>query len=98
MYNRVYFIVEQLLLEYFTFHFFISRMIQPFLIGGILSYFNHNDPNNNDIQFAYICASGLMCNILISVFLYHYAQMENVHCGMKIRVGCCSLIFRKVSL
>ncbi|XP_008188570.1 multidrug resistance-associated protein 4 isoform X1 [Acyrthosiphon pisum] len=74
----------------------ILRVSQPLFIGGIISYFNPNDSDKVDLAYALICAFGLAFSIFISIILYHAAQIEILHCGMKIRVACCSIIYRKL--
>lgn len=49
-----------------------------------------------NLENALICAFGLIFSMFISICLYHSAQIEILHCGMKARVACCSIIYRKV--
>lgn len=77
----------------------LCRMSQPLLIGGLLSYFTPLDSEKSqsmDIKYAYMYASGLVINMLVSLILYHATQMQILHSGMKMRVACCSTIFYKV--
>jgi len=76
--------------------FFTHRVSQSLLIGGILSYFNSNGSNKTNLEYALICAFGLALSMFASIILYHSSQIEILHCGMKIRVACCSIIYRKV--
>lgn len=71
-------------------------MSQPLFIGGILSFFNVDDCAKSDLAHAYVYAFGLMLNMLITTILYHSTQIEMLHIGMKMRVACCSAIFKKV--
>lgn len=76
--------------------FFTHRPTQPLLIGGILSYFNSNSSEKANLEFALICAFGLALSMFASIILYHSSQIEILHSGMKIRVACCSIIYKKV--
>ncbi|XP_050059327.1 ATP-binding cassette sub-family C member 4-like isoform X1 [Aphis gossypii] len=73
----------------------ILKLTQPLLIGGILLYFNSDGSNKTNLENALLCAFGLIFSMFISIFLYHSAQIEILHCAMKARVACCSIIYRK---
>ncbi|KAF0746460.1 putative multidrug resistance-associated protein lethal(2)03659, partial [Aphis craccivora] len=73
----------------------VLRMSQPILIGGLLEYFNPDKSNTKDLNHAYYYASGLLLNMLANILLFHYSQMEMGRLGMKIRVACCSAIYKK---
>lgn len=74
-------------------------MTQPLLIGGLLSYYNPNLSNKaHNINEAYMYAILLVSNMLVTLVMYHAIQIEILHCGMKMRIACCSLIFKKVNM
>ncbi|XP_060872271.1 probable multidrug resistance-associated protein lethal(2)03659 isoform X2 [Metopolophium dirhodum] len=73
----------------------VLRMSQPILIGGLLEYFNPDKSNAKDLTRAYCYASGLLLNMLVNILLFHYSQMETGQLGMKLRVACCSAIYKK---
>eukprot|EP00102_Acyrthosiphon_pisum_P018651 XP_016655861.1 PREDICTED: probable multidrug resistance-associated protein lethal(2)03659 isoform X2 [Acyrthosiphon pisum] len=73
----------------------ILRMTQPLLIGGLLAYFNPGGSKTINTKHAYMYAFGLLLNILAYTVLFHYSQLEMLHIGMKIRVACCSTIYKK---
>ncbi|XP_027849228.2 ATP-binding cassette sub-family C member 4-like [Aphis gossypii] len=75
----------------------VLRMLQPLFIGGLLSYFNPNNLSNNthNIDYAYMYATFLSLNMLVTLVMYHAIQIEILHSGMKMRIACCSMIFKK---
>lgn len=48
------------------------------------------------IEEAYLYASGVLFCSVVNVTVMHPCMMAIMHLGMKIRVACCSLIYRKV--
>jgi len=68
------------------------------LIGRLVSYFNTKTQNETDLEHAYIYSACLTVNMLFLIVFFHSTQLEMVHYGMKMRIACCSVIFRKVSL
>ncbi|XP_026820606.1 multidrug resistance-associated protein 4-like isoform X2 [Rhopalosiphum maidis] len=73
----------------------IFKMFQPMLIGRLVSYFNTETQNETDLEHAYIYAACLTINMLFIIVFFHSTQLEIVHYGMKMRIACCSVIFRK---
>lgn len=75
---------------------FLCRVSQPLFIGGLLSYFNPVGSNNTDLRYAYFNAFGLVLSMLLAFIFYHGTQIEIIHCGMQMRIACCSTIYNKV--
>ncbi|XP_011138927.1 probable multidrug resistance-associated protein lethal(2)03659 isoform X1 [Harpegnathos saltator] len=68
------------------------RVLQPLCLGRLLRYFNTKEIDSTD---AYIYAAGVILCSAVNVFVIHPYMMAILHMGMKIRVACCSLIYRK---
>ncbi|XP_060873079.1 ATP-binding cassette sub-family C member 4-like isoform X2 [Metopolophium dirhodum] len=73
----------------------IFKMFQPILIGRLLLYFNTEGQKTTDVEQAYMYAACLTISTLVSMVLYHVPQVNMIHYGMKMRIACCSIIFRK---
>ncbi|KAK4880306.1 hypothetical protein RN001_008452 [Aquatica leii] len=74
----------------------IFKMSQPLLLARLIAYFSPSSSNQIITKDeAYVYAAGvILCSLLVVVF--HYPYMNGVlHAGMKIRIACCSLVYRK---
>ncbi|XP_066581201.1 probable multidrug resistance-associated protein lethal(2)03659 [Prorops nasuta] len=72
----------------------VLRVMQPLFLGRLLRFYN--DPKENvSLQEAYLYAFGIILCSAINVFVIHPYMMAILHMGMKMRVACCSLIYRK---
>lgn len=54
----------------------------------------YNTPDVDELH-AYLYAVGIILCSAISVFMIHPYMMGILHMGMKMRIACCSLIYRK---
>ncbi|XP_044268134.1 probable multidrug resistance-associated protein lethal(2)03659 [Tribolium madens] len=72
----------------------IVKMAQPMLIGGLLAYY---DPNQAEITkpMAYLYATGIIGISFVNIMIMHSYFFGLQQLGMKIRVACCSLLYRK---
>ncbi|KAK2579439.1 hypothetical protein KPH14_002650 [Odynerus spinipes] len=68
------------------------RVLQPLFLGRLLRYYNTKEVSKDD---AYLYALGIIMCSAINVFVVHPYMMAILHMGMKMRVACCSLIYRK---
>lgn len=71
------------------------RASQPLILSGLLAYYT-DGPNNGDLELAYIYACGLVLTSFVRLLLYYSITFEVLHCGMKMRVACCSVMFNQV--
>ena len=68
------------------------------ILSWIVSYFKIDDEaagttTKNDV-LSYVCY--LVLCLIFSVFFMHHSDLWSQEIGMRIRVACCSLIYRKV--
>ncbi|XP_072376028.1 ATP-binding cassette sub-family C member 4-like, partial [Diabrotica undecimpunctata] len=71
-----------------------ETIIQPLLLRRLLAYYSpQGEPVS--IEEAYYFATGIVLCSLISVLLVHPYMLAVCHIGMKMRIACCSLIYRK---
>ncbi|XP_052753847.1 ATP-binding cassette sub-family C member 4-like [Galleria mellonella] len=70
------------------------RIAQPVFLGKLVEYYS---PGGQTIKRneAYFYAGGVVLCSALNVFVVHPYMMAILHMGMKFRVACCSLIYRK---
>ncbi|CAG2062685.1 unnamed protein product, partial [Timema podura] len=74
----------------------ILRLAQPLILSQLLRCFHPNHEHLRDD--AYLYAGALVANMaLTSLLNAHYMQNAS-HLALRVKTGCCSLIYRKVSL
>ncbi|XP_035890492.1 uncharacterized protein LOC118502378 [Anopheles stephensi] len=79
------------------------RIGQPFLLGQLILYFDSqrtttkaNDASDISLGAAYGYAVGIVMTVLAPLAIFHCYQLYLLQVGMKIRIGCCALIYRKI--
>ncbi|XP_049801524.1 ATP-binding cassette sub-family C member 4-like [Schistocerca nitens] len=72
----------------------ILRLVQPLLLGLVIQHFSPNSDVTQ--QQAYLYASGLVLINFAKAFCIHQYNLKVSLVGMRIRVACCSLLYRKV--
>ncbi|KAK5646813.1 hypothetical protein RI129_005277 [Pyrocoelia pectoralis] len=74
----------------------VFKMSQPLLLAKLIAYYapsTSTSITSKDEAYFY-AAAVVLCSLL--VVLFHYPYMIGVlHTGMKLRVACCSLVYRK---
>lgn len=55
-----------------------------------------DNPNGFTTQEAYLVATGLALTLVIPILLFHPFNLYLFEQGMKLRISCCSLIYKKV--
>jgi ATP-binding cassette subfamily C (CFTR/MRP) protein 4 len=72
----------------------VIRISQPLLIGRLMTYYTPNQTSTSKNE-AYIYASFIVVSSFLYVVIGHCYAFGLAHLGMKIRVACSSLIYRK---
>lgn len=72
------------------------RIFQPLCLGGLVSYFAPGQTAISRTE-AYYYAAGIVLCSLVPVVIFHHFILYIYQIGMKIRVACCSLLYKKVS-
>ncbi|VEN34161.1 unnamed protein product [Callosobruchus maculatus] len=73
---------------------FVLKLSQPILIGQLVNYY---DPHQTSITYRQACiyAGSIVLTSFLFVIVYHSYLLSVQHLGMKIRIACCSLVYRK---
>ncbi|KAJ6637207.1 putative multidrug resistance-associated protein lethal [Pseudolycoriella hygida] len=80
---------------FFTFVDSLSRVIQPQCLGGLVTYFTPSESELISRNDAYLYAAGIVLCSLISITVFHPFILYAFQLGMRIRLTCCSLIYKK---
>ncbi|XP_049948143.1 ATP-binding cassette sub-family C member 4-like [Schistocerca serialis cubense] len=72
----------------------ILRVAQPLLLGYTIQYFSPGSTITEDQ--AYIYASLMVIINFLKLFCHHHYTMLTTYVGMRVRVACCALLYRKV--
>ncbi|XP_047107183.1 ATP-binding cassette sub-family C member 4-like [Schistocerca piceifrons] len=72
----------------------ILRVAQPLLLGFTIQYFNPGSTITE--EQAYIYASLMVLINFLKLFCHHHYTMLTTYVGMRVRVACCALLYRKV--
>ncbi|XP_043470090.1 probable multidrug resistance-associated protein lethal(2)03659 [Leptopilina heterotoma] len=72
----------------------VVRICQPVFLAKLLTFFHTGDAFTNPEVFYW--AAGLVLCLIIHCIIFNLALHGMTHMGMKIRVGCCTLVYRKI--
>ncbi|VVC87931.1 unnamed protein product, partial [Leptidea sinapis] len=70
------------------------RIAQPVFLGKLVEFYSPGQRQMKPNE-AYIYAGAVVICSALNVFVVHPYMMAILHMGMKFRVACCSLIYRK---
>lgn len=69
--------------------------MQPLFLFRFLRFFRPDPDKPISYSDAYLYAFGIILCSAINIFVIHPYMMAILHMGMKMRVACCTLIYRK---
>ncbi|XP_046426197.1 ATP-binding cassette sub-family C member 4-like isoform X1 [Neodiprion fabricii] len=69
---------------------------QPMLQEWIIGYFNHGEKNLVTQTEVLVYAGCLVIVTLLVVFITHHTTLRTQQIGMRVRVACCSILYRKI--
>ncbi|XP_014208079.1 multidrug resistance-associated protein 4-like [Copidosoma floridanum] len=70
------------------------RVLQPFVLAYLIGYFEHDSGTTRAQAYFYACTLVLMT--LVHGMLKHHIDLGTLEIGMRLRIACSSLVYRKV--
>lgn len=71
-----------------------SRLLQPICLGRLITYFDPKQTSVSKDQ-AFVYAFVITFSNFFYSLLWHLIMLRNMQLGMRVKVACCSLIYRK---
>lgn len=75
----------------------LSRLCTPICLEGLINYFSPAEVKVSATE-AYLYAAGVVGCMAVNASIMHPMLLWLLDLSMQVRVGCCSLIYRKVGL
>lgn len=72
----------------------ILRVLQPYILGLYIKQFNPDEIRSPEKQYAY--ATGIVIIAILNIIIVHTANLSQFDIGMRMRVACSSLLYRKI--
>lgn len=70
------------------------RVLQPFTLGLLIEYFEPGSQTAKSHAYAFACSLVLLT--FLHSLLKHHIDLATLEIGMRLRIACSSLIYRKV--
>ncbi|XP_011164281.1 probable multidrug resistance-associated protein lethal(2)03659 [Solenopsis invicta] len=70
-----------------------SRMYQPLLLATLLRYFAGDKKWSDEVYYS---AGGIILLTIMDAFITHYCVHCSFHLGLKIKIACTALIYKKI--
>lgn len=72
----------------------LFRAFQPIALAYLIDYFAAGSTATREQAYWY--AGAVVGLSMLSVFIQHHTNLRQCQLGMRLRVACCSLLYRKV--
>lgn len=76
---------------------FFYRTIHPVVLAEYIQYFDVQ-ASQSDPLMGWLLASGVILVTFLNIIIYHHCCMGCQRIGMRVRIACCSLVYRKVCI
>lgn len=73
----------------------VIRIAQPLLLGRLIQFFSEDAGGMTETE-AFATAGGMVATVYFLICFQHHYTMGTALIGMRVRVACCSLLYRKV--
>ncbi|CAG9819495.1 unnamed protein product [Phaedon cochleariae] len=88
---------------YFFIQVIFLRSLQPILLAVYIDYFGHTKESYqvgswiiNKKEYGWILAVGVILLAFVNMVIFHYCSLGCQRVGMRVRIACCSLVYRKM--
>lgn len=75
---------------------FIYRTLEPIVLAEYIHYYDKS-PAETGPETGWLLASAVVAIAFTNVIIMHRCNLGCQRIGMRVRIACCSLIYRKVS-
>lgn len=80
-------------------HYVVLLILYPLIISWIVAYFNVDSGTKRVTQSEALTYAGyLVVCMVFSIAISHHANLMLQQMGMRVRIACCSLVYKKVRI
>nr|CAH7718231.1 unnamed protein product [Callosobruchus chinensis] len=80
---------------FLLFQCLVIKMLQPIVLALYISYYDKST-NKLGPEMGWLLAVGVVAMSFANMIIMHYSNLGCVRIGMRVRIACCSLIYRKL--
>ncbi|KAJ8980199.1 hypothetical protein NQ317_003764 [Molorchus minor] len=77
--------------------FEVNKSLQPIVLAEYIRYFDESqEEQDRESEKGWILGALVVLLAFLNVLMFHHAQLGCQRVGMRVRVACCSLVYRKL--